>query len=74
MDDTRIQLRRGVYDELVATKGAETITAQVKLTGISRATLWRLRRGDSPSLPSAIRIADALGVPVDYLFERVDAS
>lgn len=72
MDDTRIRLRTDIYDQAVAAKGVKSINEQVSLTGISRSTLWRIRRGESPNLVSAIRISDALGVPLQVLFERVD--
>ncbi|TDE03426.1 helix-turn-helix domain-containing protein [Jiangella asiatica] len=65
------RLRREVYDRLVEAKGAGTVEQQVRLTGVARATLFRIRGGDPPSLTSAVKIADALGVPLNALFERV---
>lgn len=69
-DATRIRLRRDVYDALIEKKcDASTSVGQAEFLGISRATLYRIRSGDPPSISSAMRIADALGVPVDALFE-----
>lgn len=67
-----LRLRRVIYDEMVTELGATTVAAQVKLTGVPERTLFRIRRGDPPSLNSAMRIADALGVPLPAIFERVE--
>lgn len=71
-NDTRFRLRRDVYDRLTAKMNATTVDEQVRLTGVSRTTLWRIRTGSPPNLASAMRICDALGVHVDVLFERVE--
>lgn len=65
------RLRREVFESLAESRGATTVNDQVRLTGVPRATLWRIRNGEAPSLASAVKIADALGVPMSALFERV---
>jgi DNA-binding XRE family transcriptional regulator len=70
-DDAKVRLRRDVYEALVAERGAVSVAEQVDLIGLPRKTLYRIRRGDAPSLASAMKIADALGVPMSALFERV---
>lgn len=69
--DGKIRLRRDVYDALVAERGATAVADQMRLTGLQRKTLYRIRRGDNPSLASAMKMAESLGVPVPALFERV---
>jgi hypothetical protein len=69
-DDT-VRLRLNVYDPLAAAKGADTVLAQAKLHGVHRATMFGLRRGNSPTLRLAMRIANDLGVKVEDVFERV---
>lgn len=69
--DTRYRLRRSVYDRLMDNIGAHTQMQQVELTGVPRRSLYRIRRGDPPSLANAMRIAGALSVPFDVVFERV---
>lgn len=66
------RLRRGVYDDLIRQRGATTINEQVRLTGVTRATLYRILGGSHPSFASAMKISDALGVQLNVLFERVE--
>lgn len=72
MDETRIRVRRVVLEDLLAERRATTVEDQIRLFGISRATVYRIRRGDVPSLRTAIRIAKALNVPMAVLFEIVE--
>ena len=69
VNDTRIRLRRDIYDALVAQRGAKTMIEQVRLTGIPRRTLYRILNGSQPNAMNAMRIARALDQPVDVLFE-----
>lgn len=71
VDETRIRLRSDIFRALTAERGATSIGEQVALTGVSRATLYRIRAGHPPSLANAMRMAEALGVPMNVLFERV---
>lgn len=72
--ETEIRLRRDVFDALMAERNAKTVNEQVVLLGLSRATYHRIRRGDTPSLSTAMKMADALGVPFTALFERTSES
>lgn len=65
------RLRRDVYDQLVAERGVPQVKDQTELTGLSRRTLTRLRKGEPPGHDTAMVLAEALGVPVGVLFERV---
>lgn len=65
------RLRRDVFENLARSRGAATVNDQVRLTGVPRVTLWRIRNGEPPSLASAVKICDSLGVPMSALFERV---
>lgn len=50
---------------------APTDIALGDLTGLDRATLWRYRTENlRPLLETAVRIADALGLPVQDIVER----
>jgi hypothetical protein len=71
IDEPRYRLRREVFDALAAQKQAPTINSQVTLTGVPRASLVRIRGGETPSMRNAGRIASALGVEIHVLFERV---
>jgi DNA-binding XRE family transcriptional regulator len=71
-DDAKVRLRRDVYEALAAKRGAESVAEQVALIGLPRKTLYRIRRGDNPSMASAVKIAAALGSSVDALFERIE--
>lgn len=62
-------MRRDVYDARTAELGANTVDEQARLTGIAPRTLFRVRRGDIPSLPTAVKLAGALGTPLSVLFE-----
>lgn len=53
---------------------ATTDIALAELTGLDRATLWRYRTDNlRPLLETALRIADALGLPVQDIVERTKA-
>ncbi len=71
--ESQYRLRRDLYDKLMARRGASTVDQQVEITGLPRATLYRIRQGSSPSLATAMAVADALGVTVETAFERVEA-
>lgn len=50
---------------------ATTDIALAELTGLDRATLWRYRTDNlRPLLETAVRIADALGLPMQDIVER----
>lgn len=66
----RVRLRRDVFEAQMLERGAVTADAQVALLGVPRRTLFRIKAGDTPSLATAMRIADALGMAVPALFER----
>lgn len=73
-NDTKFRLRRDVYDRLMENAGARTQLQQVELTGVPRRSLYRILNGlTEPSLANAMRIANALDVAFDVLFERVEA-
>ncbi|MDG4798948.1 helix-turn-helix transcriptional regulator [Micromonospora sp. WMMD980] len=63
-----IRLRTDVFDRL-ATSLADTEQDRANLLGLDRATLWRIRKGQTPTLRVAMRIAESLGSTVDELFE-----
>lgn len=70
-DDGAVRLRLPVYDSLTAARGAHTPTEQARLHGISRAHMYRLRKGDrEPKLDLAMKMAADLGVAIEVLFER----
>jgi transcriptional regulator with XRE-family HTH domain len=71
-DDTLVRLRRDVYDRRVTELGATTVRDQASLTGVAERSLYRIRRGDPPSIGNAVRMAKRLSVPFDVLFERVE--
>lgn len=72
-DEPSFRLRRDVFEALAAKRGADTIDQQADLTGVSRASLVRIRGGKSPSLRNAARIAQALGVEIHVLFKQTGA-
>jgi DNA-binding XRE family transcriptional regulator len=52
-------------------RGAPSVAAMAELFGLSRQHVYRLLDGTYlPSVPTAQRIADALDLPVEDLFER----
>jgi transcriptional regulator with XRE-family HTH domain len=68
---TTLRLRADVFDALAAERGARTLRQQAALTGVSRSTLSRIRRGEGlPSLDVAMQLAEKFGVPISVLFER----
>lgn len=70
-EDAGLRLRLEVYGALAEKKGANTVTAQAALHGISRYHMHRLLRGEQiPSLPLAMRMAADFGTTVEALFER----
>jgi transcriptional regulator with XRE-family HTH domain len=68
----RLRLRRPVFDDLATKHSATTVDEQVELTGVPRRTLCRIRAGGPPRFETAVQLADAFGVPMDELFERVE--
>lgn len=61
-----------VIDERMKELGlATTDSALGELAGLDRATIWRYRTDNlRPLLETTVRIADALGVPVQNIVER----
>lgn len=61
-----------VIDERMKEMGlASTDIALAELTGLDRTTLWRYRTDNlRPLLETTVRIADALGLPVQDIVER----
>lgn len=70
IDASQLRLRVDVFDDLAAARGAASVPEQVKLTGVSRPSLYRIRAGKPPSFANATRILAALNVPLDVVFER----
>lgn len=66
--DASVRLDRAVFERLCRDRGATTVDRQARLVGIPRRTLFRLFQGREPSLGTAIRLADALGVRLEVLF------
>lgn len=61
--------RADEFDRLAEARGARTETAKAALAAVDRTTLYRLRKGQiSPNVSLAMRMARALGVPVEHLF------
>jgi transcriptional regulator with XRE-family HTH domain len=56
------------FDELCAGREAATPAAKAALAGIDESTLWRLRKGQTPRLDTARRIAQRLDVTIDELW------
>lgn len=72
--DAPVRLRVQVYDTLAAAKGYRTVEAQARWHGLNRATLFDLRAGKTqPMAATAMGIAADLGVPVEVIWERVQA-
>jgi DNA-binding XRE family transcriptional regulator len=68
--DTAVRLRTEVCDALMASKGITSVAAQASQIGVSRSTLFRLRRGEiEPLLGQAMRMARVAGTTVEALFE-----
>jgi DNA-binding XRE family transcriptional regulator len=74
MSETKYRLRAGVFTDLARKRDATTRAAQAELTGLPRATFYRILSGQPPSMASAMQIADRLHVPLDALFERVESA
>lgn len=68
----KLRLRLDVFDETVAERRISTRAEQEATLGLTRRTISRLRKGHQPSFATAVRVADALGVPLMALFERVE--
>jgi predicted transcriptional regulator len=56
------------FDELCAAHEAATPAEKAALAGIDESTLWRLRRGQTPRLDTARRIAQRLRANIDELW------
>lgn len=72
MADIKLRLKREVFDSLMADRGATVVADEVQITGVPERTIRRIRNGSSPSMSTALRMADRLGVPIAVLFERVE--
>lgn len=56
------------FDELCAALGAASPAEKAALAGIDESTLWRLRKGQTPRLDTARRIAGRFQVSIDDLW------
>jgi len=73
-DGTRRVLNLGLYNKQTTALGATTVRQRLAVSGISRATYYRWRRGlSAPDLEYASRVAAKLGIPVEDLFAEVAA-
>lgn len=69
-----VRIRLEVYDALAAARGIVEVPEQARLHGISKAQMYRIRKGDrGVSLPLAMRMAADLGTKIEVLFEQVAA-
>lgn len=66
-----VQLRTATFDGLVKARwGDVSETELARLIGVDRTTLYRIREGKvTPTLETAMRMAEALGTTVEELFE-----
>jgi DNA-binding XRE family transcriptional regulator len=65
-----VQLRTEVFEVLAFARGADTHTAQAHLCEMSKANLYRLKKGQIEArLGTAMRMAVALGTTVERLFQ-----
>lgn len=66
-----VQLRTDTFDELVEERwGDVSETELARLIGVDRTTLYRACEGKvTPTLETAMRMAEALGTTVEELFE-----
>jgi len=80
---SRYRLRIDEFDRLTAARGWSTDTLRAEAIGVSKSTIHRLRRGaqkatDPDGSQPGARFIDlataALGVPVEFLFEREEAA
>jgi DNA-binding XRE family transcriptional regulator len=64
-------LRTDTFDGLVKERwGDVSETELARLIGVDRTTLYRIREGKvTPTLETAMRMAEALGTTVEDLFE-----
>jgi len=68
--DVVVRLRVAEYDRLAKARGATTVVAAAALHELPRTTLFDYRSGrKTPHLPTAMRMANDLGVPVEAIFE-----
>ena len=68
---TKVPIDFAVFDAKCAEQGAADESARARLTGVSRVTLWRWRKGlQQPSLPVVSQIAETFSVSVDELTGR----
>lgn len=70
-DSDGVRLRVEVYTPLAVAKGYRSKAAQAKWHGIARSAFFKIYSGGNPSAPTAMRIADQLGVPFEAIWERV---
>jgi DNA-binding XRE family transcriptional regulator len=69
VNGTRYAFNGTLFTNLACERGAETLDEAAQLCGISRRTLIRIRAGSfNPTLKTATRVAEALGVAVVDLF------
>jgi DNA-binding XRE family transcriptional regulator len=66
-----VRLRVEVYTPLAVAKGYRSKAAQARWHGIARSGFFKILGGSNPSAPTAMRIAEQLGVPFEAIWERV---
>ncbi|WP_427870582.1 helix-turn-helix domain-containing protein [Leucobacter luti] len=67
-------VRPGLLDRLKTNSGIRTDEAFAASIGISRATLDRLRKGDTPDLRTVVMIARSYGIGLSEVVTEVDPS
>jgi predicted transcriptional regulator len=63
-----MRFNSALFDNLCAAREAATPAEKAALAGIDESTLWRLRKGQTPRLDTARRIAGRLQVTTDDLW------
>lgn len=66
-----VRLRVEEYRALATARGYTTVTALARLHGIGRDRLHDLMNGQTPNLPTAMRMAADLGTQVEVIWERI---
>jgi hypothetical protein len=68
----QLRLRTNVLDALMAAKGIRTKVAQAEAFDLERTYWFNIRSGRrTPTLATALRIAQVAGTTVEVLFEQV---
>lgn len=69
--DATVKLRTERYTALAKAKGYTTVVSQAAWHGVARSSMFRLLKGGAPMASTASRIASDLGVPFEFLWERL---